>query len=244
MNGTSLEQQALAYNKELDTLKEPLKDQVSWYPYGTLFNFIHLKSIFNKFPLDSLIGQTKQTLDIGAADGDLAFFLETLGYHSDIIDFPPTNYNNLKGAKLLKEHLKSKINIYERDLDSQFPGLEKTYDLVFFLGILYHIKNPYYILETLSKKSKNLILSTRIAKYTPDGNLMQKNSLAYLLSPTESNNDSTNYWIFSEAGLRRIFDRTGWNVTEYVTVGDTKKSNPRDNDHDERAFVLLKSRNC
>jgi tRNA (mo5U34)-methyltransferase len=244
MNGTTLEQQAMAYNKELDVIKESLKGQVSWYPYGILNNFIHLKPIFNKFPLDSLIGPNKQTLDIGAADGDLAFFLETLGYHADIIDFPSTNYNHLKGAKLLKEHLKSNINVYERDLDSQFSGLEKTYDVIFFLGILYHIKNPYYILETLSKKAKNLILSTRIAKYTPDGTLMQKNSVAYLLSPTESNNDSTNYWIFSEAGLRRIFDRTGWVVTEFTTVGDTKKSNPRDNDHDERAFVLLSSRHC
>lgn len=244
MNGTQLEQQASAYNKELDVIKESLKSQVSWYPYGTLSNFIHLKGIFNKYPLDSLMGTSKQTLDIGAADGDLAFYLETLGYHADIIDFPPTNYNHLKGAKALKEQLKSKINIYERDLDSQFDGLEKTYDLVFFLGILYHIKNPYYILEKLSKFSKNLLVSTRIAKYTPDGTLIQKNSVAYLLSPTESNNDSTNYWIFSEAGLRRIFDRTGWDITEYTTVGDTKKSNPRDNDHDERAFVLLKSRNC
>ncbi|OQP64789.1 hypothetical protein A3860_18705 [Niastella vici] len=244
MNGTELEHKAMAYNNELDAIKETLKDQVSWYPYGTLNNFIHLRSIFNKFPLETLIGQSKQTLDIGAADGDLAFYLETLGYHADIIDYPPTNFNHLRGAKILKDHLKSNINIYERDLDSQFPGLEKTYDLIFFLGILYHIKNPYYILETLSKKARNLIVSTRIAKYTPDGILMEKNSIAYLLLPTESNNDSTNYWIFSETGLRRIFERTGWNVTELVTVGDTKKSNPRDNNHDERAFALLSSRNC
>jgi len=41
--------------------------------------------------------------DLGGADGDLAFFLETLGFDLDIIDHAPTNFNHLKGAQLLKK---------------------------------------------------------------------------------------------------------------------------------------------
>lgn len=243
MNGTLLEQQALAFNKELEANKQEIDPKFRWYPYGSLGNFIHLKSIFNKFPLDTLMGPRKKTLDIGAADGDLAFFLETLGFNSDIIDFPPTNFNNLEGAKNIKKHRNSNVGISEYDLDSQFPVLTEKYDLIFFLGILYHLKNPYYILETLSRSAKNLIVSTRIAKYTKDGTNISKYPVAYLLGPTECNNDSTNYWIFSYKGLEQIFDRTGWNITDIFTVGDTKKSNPSDQDHDERAYALLRSRN-
>jgi tRNA (mo5U34)-methyltransferase len=80
-------------------------------------------------------GGNKSIADIGAADGDLAFFMESLGNQCDIYDFGPTNYNGLRGAYFLKERLKSNVGIYERDFDSQFSMTGK-YDLIFFLGIL------------------------------------------------------------------------------------------------------------
>jgi hypothetical protein len=63
-----------------------------------------------------------------------------------------------------------------------------------------------------------------------------------LLGPDESNNDATNFWIFTAAGLRRVADRAGWDVVAMRTVGDVTHSNPQDADHDERAFALLRSR--
>lgn len=242
MNGNILEAQASDFTKKLEETKMNIDSQFPWYPYGSLNNFIHLKNTFNKYSLDRLIGSSLKTLDIGAADGDLAFFLESLGYNADIIDYPPTNFNGLRGARLIKEKLNSGINIYETDLDSQFPALQEKYGLIFFLGILYHLKNPYYILEQLSKSAENLIVSTRIAKYTKDGATLSNYPLAYLLNPDETNNDSTNYWIFSYKGLERIFERTGWYITDMFTVGDTLQSNPSDPHHDERAFALLKSK--
>ena len=242
MDGNLLEQQALIFNKKLEQTKLEIDRDFPWYPYGTLNNFSHLRRIFNKYPLDTLIGKSLKTLDIGAADGDLAFYLESLGYKADIIDFPPTNFNNLRGANLLKERLGSGVNIYERDLDSQFTGLEEKYGLIVFLGILYHLKNPYYVLEKLSQTTNNLIVSTRIAKMTKNGTQIFKEPVAYLLGPDECNNDSTNFWIFSYKGLQRIFERTGWEVVEMFSIGDTEMSNPSDQKHDERAFALLRSK--
>ena len=243
MNGVLLEELSSVFRKKIENSKLEIDPKFPWYPYGTLNNFTALRSIFNKHSLENLIGPGFKTLDIGAADGDLAFFLESLGYRPDIIDFPPTNFNHLRGAKLLKEKLNSGINIYERDLDSQFPTLDEKYGLIFLLGILYHLKNPYYVLETLSHITNNLIVSTRIAKYTKDGSRISDIPVAYLLSPNESNNDPTNYWIFSMKGLERIFERTGWHITEIYSLGDIKRSNPSNQDHDERAFALLKSKN-
>lgn len=243
MNGDMLLEKSSLFDTKIGNTKKQINDNFPWYPYGSLSNFIHLREIFNKNPIESLIGENRKILDIGAADGDLSFFLESLGYKLDIIDNGPTNFNNLQGARLLKEKLNSSVDIYEIDLDSQFKTPGDRYDLIFFLGILYHLKNPFYILESLSRISKHLILSTRVAQFTPDGTSISKSSLAYLLGPTEANNDSTNYWIFSDIGLRRLFDRTGWDVLEMITIGDKKASNPRDQDHDERAFVLLRSKN-
>lgn len=243
MNGILLEQKSLLFKKKLDGIKAEIDPNFPWYPYGSMNNFTHLKNIFNVHPLDTLIGQSFKTLDIGAADGDVAYFLESLGYKVDIVDFPPTNFNHLRGAKLLKEKLNSPVTIYERDLDSQFPTIDDRYGLVLLMGILYHLKNPYYVLETLSRITDYLIVSTRVARFTPSGAPISNFPLAYLLAPDESNNDSTNYWIFSHKGLERIFERTGWSITQMISVGDTSKSNPADQNHDERVYALLKSKN-
>lgn len=64
--------------------------------------------------------------------------------------------------------------------------------------------------------------------------------VAYLLGPTGCNHDPTNFWIFPETGLRRLFERTGWNVVAWKSVGDPE-SHPADMAHDQRAFCLLET---
>ncbi len=119
----------------------------------------------------------------------------------------------------------------------------EQYGLVCLLGILYHLKNPFFVLETIARKSRYCLLSTRIARYGVDAGLEMENApLAYLLSPDECNNDATNFWIFSFAGLLRLADRCGWRVLEQRRVGDTSASDPASPEHDERAFLLLESR--
>jgi hypothetical protein len=85
-------------------------------------------------------------------------------------------------------------------------------------------------------------VSTRIAKQTADGQPLSEYPLAYLVGPQECNNDDTNFWIFSDHGLKRIIDRTGWKLLSYVTIGDTVSSTPADPERDERAFCLLEKR--
>ncbi len=236
---------AKKYEQELRRIKFSLREKSFWYPYGTLANFIHLNNLLKGPHRDILqLADNGPVADIGAADGDLAFFLEQkLGLVADVIDFEPTNFNSMQGIRLLKENMQSNIGIYSIDLDKQFELPNKQYGLIFFLGILYHLKNPFYILEALATRTKYCLVSTRIARFAPDGVTQLRNiPMAYLLDSGESNNDPTNFWIFSETGLRRIIDRTGWDLCEWATYGDTQSSNPASNHHDERAFFLLRSR--
>jgi hypothetical protein len=39
-----------------------------------------------------------------------------------------------------------------------------------------------------------------------------------------SNNNAAYFWILSEQGWRRIVDRTGWDVPDYIPAGDTLES--------------------
>ncbi len=237
---------ALEYDGALRARKEALEPSASfWYPYGTLKNFIHLDELLhgeNRHLLHLAAGLP--LADIGAADGDLAYFLEQeCGMRVHIIDHAPTNFNSLRGARRLKEALGSAVEIHDIDLDQFHELPHESYGLVFFLGILYHLKNPYYALESLARRSRHCVLSTRVARCTPDKRTcFSRLPLAYLLDPMECNNDATNYWIFSEAGLRRILQRAGWEVLEYTSFGDTTHSDPAAPDADERAFCLLRSR--
>jgi tRNA (mo5U34)-methyltransferase len=227
---------------KLQQIKESISESSLWYPYGILNNFDILNILLNGNNRTLLnIDKLRKIADIGGADGDLAFFLETLGFEVDIIDHAPTNFNHLKGAQLLKTSLNSSVDIHDIDLDEKFT-MPDNYDLIFFLGILYHLKNPYYMLEHLAKVTKFCLISTKIAKMSPDKKISFSDlPIAYLLASAECNNDPTNYWIFSDTGFKRILSRTGWEICDYITFGNTVNSDPATPEGDERAFCLVKS---
>jgi hypothetical protein len=242
---SSLHDQAIATEQKLWEIKLAHRPKSFWYPYSTLHNVAVLEKLCTAAGLDLLElcrGTCGKVADIGAADGDLAFFLETHGLTVDAIDNEYTNFNGLVGARTLKEALKSSVAIRSVDLDSQFSLAGQKYDAVFFLGTLYHLKNPFFLLESLARTTKYCFVSTRVAKQTADGQSLTDYPVAYLLEPQECNNDDTNFWIFSEHGLKRLIDRTGWNLRSYATIGDTISSTPADPAHDERAFCLLEKR--
>ncbi len=239
-------EQAAQWMQRLQPVKEapPAPDR-TWYAYDIMASLWHMERMFEELPPDILnVFREGRIADIGGADGDLAFFLESLGPAVDLIDWPQTNWNGLAGARALKKRLNAQgVSIHEVDLDSQFRLPKEQYDMVFLLGILYHLKNPYYVLETLARHCRYCCLSTRIARQTADRKVpLEKAPVAYLLDPDECNNDPTNFWIFSAPGLLRLLDRTGWNVLASNRVGDTKRSDPSSDDHDERMFVVMESR--
>lgn len=233
-----------AFRADLLNRKTAIDPAFPWYPYDTMSNLLHLNGLLSgrhRGVFAEIAGGA--VADIGAGDGDLGFFLDQeFGCAVDLIDHGPTNFNGLQGARRLAVDLGSSARVHDIDLDTQFSLPRQDYSAIFLLGILYHLKNPFFVLEALAKTSKLCFLSTRVAQLTPDHRTRLTDApVAYLLDPNECNNDSTNYWIFSLAGLRRILTRTGWQVFDLVTVGCTSGSNPASPDGDERAFCLLRS---
>ena len=171
-------------------------------------------------------------------------FSESLGARVDAIDHAPTNYNGMAGVRSLKRLLNSSVGVHAVDLDAR-PNLPSSeYGFTILLGILYHLKNPFLVLETLARHSRHIFLSTRIASVTPDKKTnFGALPMAYLVDEDELNHDPTNFWIFSEAGLKRLVQRSGWNIRHYTTVGkDANSADPVTAEGDVRAYILAESR--
>lgn len=233
-----------AYRKWLRAARKDIGEHIPWYLYDILGNLRQLDVLLRGENRDlGRLAAGHPIADIGGADGDLAFVLERhCGWEVDLIDTAATNMNGLRGARALRDYLGSRVKIHDIDLDSQFVLPRKRYGLVFLLGILYHLQNPYYVLRELATRADHCLLSTRVIRVAgPDETRVADLPLAYLVGPHETNNDPSNYWMFSPVGLERLVSRTGWAVVDTCSSGDSTASDPSSPDHDERMFMLLRS---
>ena len=232
-----------AFRKRLAGAKRRLAStELNWYPYDTLHVLTVWEKLLTGANRDFLaLVATDPVLDAGCADGDLAFYLESLGCAVDAIDYPATNFNQMRGIAALREALHSSIELHSIDLDGPFTFPGRRYGLAICLGLLYHLKNPYYLLEQLAQVAHYCLISTRVARLSPDHKTALRDlPVAYLLDECEANDDATNYWVFSETGLKRILKRTGWQVCDFLTQG-SGRSDPASAKGDERAHCLLRN---
>ena len=199
-----------------------------WYPYDSFGNLQHLEQLVSPWPegLRELAGEAPVG-DFGAGDGDLAFWLESLGLQVIAADYPGSNANQMRGIELLKQELGSAVKTWHVDLDQQFTLDGQRFGLAICLGLLYHLKNPVFFLEKLSRHARYCILSTRILP-----SRMEQRPVAYLAGDREINDDPTNFWFFSESALLRLMDLCKWRLIKQFKTGS---------EHDERMFCLLES---
>lgn len=211
---------------------------LSWYPYDSVSNLATFASFLtgkNRDLFERLPNQ--RVLDIGCADGDLAFFFECQGFQVDAVDHPIPNFNAMRGVRSLKASLNSAIALHSIDLDSAEPLPEAHFGLALVLGLVYHLKNPFHLLERLSKIASYALVSSAITEFVPGLDLsVDEAPVAYLADAWELNGDSTNYWICSDAGFRRLLARANWTICEYAIVrgGEARIAG-------RRAFCLCRS---
>ncbi len=124
---------AREFRARLDAVKAAVPHRLEWYPYDSLANFDHLNNLLtgpNRNLLDLAGGWP--VLDIGCADGDVSFLLESLGCAVHAIDNPGPNCNRMRGVRTLKAALGSAVEICELDLDDRFDCPCDEYGLALF----------------------------------------------------------------------------------------------------------------
>jgi tRNA (mo5U34)-methyltransferase len=237
-----LVRKGLRFKKTFESAKtQASSTDFVWYPYDSFSSLFCLERLLSSahLSLDAVIG-TDPVLDLGAGDGALSFFLESLGHKVHAFDNSNANINRMQGISSLARVLNSHITIADRDLDSHL-SLPSQCGLALFLGTLYHLRNPYGVLDAIAHSARFCFLSTRIASLSTDHQTPLENlPVAWLLDERECNGDITNYWIFSYAGLLRLANRTGWKVCATLKTG-ADASDPVSADADQRAFLLLRS---
>ncbi len=92
-----------------------------------------------------------RALDIGCSDGYFSFELERRGADVLAIDFVESTAT---GFSVAAEILGSTIDYQVDNVYSLDPSVHGTFDLVFFLGVLYHLRQPLAALDALRSVMK------------------------------------------------------------------------------------------
>ena len=152
-------------------------------------------------------------LDIGAWDGYMSFEAERRGASrvlaTDSYVWRNNIMNNIAtgkaGFEFARTALGSKVEDMEIDVMDLAPERVGTFDLVLFLGVLYHLRHPLLALERVrSVTRKLLIMETHI-----DLPQIQRPAMAFYPG-SEANNDPTNWWGPNEACCVEMLKNAGF----------------------------------
>src|SRR6185436_9541155 len=133
-----------------------------------------------------------RVLDIGCRDGYFAFEMERRGAEVIGIDYAPSHTT---GFDVAAKILDSKVPYIVENVYDLTPETYGTFDIVLFLGVIYHLRNPLLALDKIRAVVK------------PEGLLFVESAIAtneaiasldiplWRFYPNNSlNNDATNKW--------------------------------------------------
>jgi len=170
-----------------------------------------------------------RVLDLGARDGFFSFEMERRGADVLAIDYLPADRTGFSiAAALLQSGVTYRqANIYHLD-----PAEIGTFDIVLFLGLLYHLPDPVGALRIVRRCcTSSMYLETLVideAVPMPDGSLVPLGQLdERLLSVplmqffpgTSCNNDPTNYWGPNIRCVEALLEETEFSVSRIVPLG-------------------------
>lgn len=163
---------------------------------------------------DDLSGQT--VLDIGAWDGFFSFEAERRRalrvLATDSYSWDGAGWGTKAGFDLAREALGSHVEDRALDVMDLSPETVGVFDLVLFLGVLYHLRHPLLALEKVaSVTARQLILETEVA-------LTGVPCPAMAFYPgTQLNNDPTNWWAPNPRALKEMLKDVGFTRIEVVS---------------------------
>jgi tRNA (mo5U34)-methyltransferase len=171
-----------------------------------------------------------RVLDIGARDGFFSFECERRGAAEVVaIDYLSPEETGFPIARKLVD---SKVEMQQANVYDLTQEEFGTFDLVLFLGVLYHLRDPMLALDRISDVAKGkLILETQaiddallvgpgefksLAEISPE---LTRIPLMQFYPGDSLNDDPTNVWAPNRACLRAMLEETGFGVDHEVQIG-------------------------
>jgi tRNA (mo5U34)-methyltransferase len=171
-----------------------------------------------------------RVLDIGARDGFFSFELERRGAEVLAIDYVRPDRT---GFAVAKEILGSNVTYQVANVYDLAPDDFGTFDIVLFLGVLYHLRNPMLALDKIwqicrgrlwveSQLIDNAFLDMETLQMKELGTLHPSLSTIPLMQfypGTSLNNDASNYWAPNMACLKAMLEEANFVVDKTLING-------------------------
>jgi tRNA (mo5U34)-methyltransferase len=162
----------------------------------------------------------RAVLDVGAWDGFFSFECERRGAERVVaLDGPawrapewgPGGFGTRSGFDLARRALGSGVEDVEIELDDISPETVGRFDVVLFLGVLYHLKHPWVALERVASVCDGLLILETHA------DLLDVRRPAMALYPgDEVAGDASNWWGPNLAALKAMLREEGFARVEVV----------------------------
>lgn len=176
---------------------------------------------WRRLDVPSLAGQ--RVLDVGCSDGYYAFRAERLGATVTAIDDESSLLaGGRNGFQIAHDALGSKVTYAHRDVVDLSPEVDGTYDVVFLINVLYHLRHPLLALERLAAVTRPgglLVLKTFVAadvRFWVRGRCvsvdLDRRPKLWCYPTTELAGDPTNWFGPNVAGVRALLQASGWVV--------------------------------
>jgi tRNA (mo5U34)-methyltransferase len=163
----------------------------------------------------SLVG--KSVLDIGAWDGFYSFELEKRGASrvlaTDSYSWSGPGWGTKDGFELARKALGSKVEDLDIDvMDLSADKVGGRFDVVLFLGVLYHLRHPMQALERVyDVTGELLVLETEVDL------LWVRRPAAAFYPGAELSGDHTNWWGPNPAAVMGMLKAVGFRRAEVAT---------------------------
>ena len=156
--------------------------------------------------------QEKSVLDIGANDGFYSFEAERRGAKRVMALDTRDGAVHKDGFELARRALNSQVEDVEMDVLNVAPETVGIFDIVLFLGVLYHLRHPLLALERIHHITKELLIVESHIDLS-----WRRQPIMTFYPGAELNNDSTNWWGPNPAALRAMIRSAGFRQVRTVS---------------------------
>lgn len=162
---------------------------------------------------DDLSGKT--VLDVGAWDGFFSFEAERRGASrvlaTDSFSWTGEGWGTKAGFELARRALGSRVEDRELDVLDLSPETVGVFDVVFFLGVLYHMKHPLLALERVFSVTRELLIMSTFVDAT-----WTRRPAAAFYPHAEANSDPTNWWGPNPGAVVAMLETAGFTRVDVV----------------------------
>jgi tRNA (mo5U34)-methyltransferase len=163
--------------------------------------------------------QDRTVLDVGAWDGFFSFAAEQQGaarvLATDHFCWSGQGWGNKAGFDYVHAKTSSRVESLDIDVFDLSPQTVGRFDVVLFLGVLYHLRDPFGGLERVASVCDEvLMIETAGAMFDCPEPVMR-----FHLG-SELNNDATNFWSPNPSCLENMLRELGFKRIEFLESAD------------------------